>query len=225
MQGLYDTWGVVNPLTLAYYVDYLEATGSRSSDLYALLNTKYLLGKKDVELDWDVWELAFDGDPDLNVYLNRRYQPRALLLGRATPVPDLTAAQAAIRASGFQPLAEVVLEGGEAQAGASGSAQVVSAGTNDMVVTTESAGPGTLLVSQVWYPGWEASIDGGAWQPVLRADGALQAVQLPAGAHEVRLRFRSASYLLGLVVAGVMLVVVGVGWVLGGRRRWQSKEQ
>ena len=63
MHGLDDVWGVVNPLTLAHYEAFWESTGSRSSDLYALLNVKYLLGRKDVALDWDAWELAFDGDP------------------------------------------------------------------------------------------------------------------------------------------------------------------
>ncbi len=215
LHGLYDVWGVANPLTLGYYVAYWNATGSRSTDLYALLNTKYLLGRKDVTLDWDVWELAFDGDPDLNVYRNHRFLPRAHLLGRATPVPDLAAAQAAVRDPAFQPLAEVVVEGGEAQDGPGGAAVLVSQGANDLLLATDSSAPGTLLISQVWYPGWQASIDGGAWQPVLRADGVWQAVQALAGRHEVHLRFRSWSFVVGLVIAVVILLAVGGAWAWG----------
>ena len=219
MHGLEDVWGVANPLTLSHYTAYWDATGSRSTDLYALLNVKYLLGRKDVPLDWDVWELAYDGDPDLNVYRNRRFQPRVHLLGRARPVPDLITAQAAIRDPDFQPLLEVVLEGGEPQDGSGGSAQVAAMGMNDMVVATASSDPGALLIAQTWYPGWEASIDGGPWQPVLRADGALQAVQIPAGSHEVRLRFRSRPLTLGLIAAAVTLLVAIALLLFSGSHR------
>lgn len=222
LHGLYDVWGVANPLTLAYYVDYWNAMGSRSTDQYTLLNSKYLLGRKDVVLDWEVWELVFDGDPDLNVYRNRRFQPRAHLIGRATPVPDLATAQAAVRAPDFRPLAEVILEGGEAQDGPGGSATVVSQGANDLRLKSDSAAAGTLLIGQTWYPGWQASIDGGAWQPVLRADGVWQAVHVPAGRHELHLRFRSLPFFAGLLLAaGVMAAVAGT-WVWGnmmGRQR------
>ncbi|MBX7235069.1 MAG: YfhO family protein [Caldilineales bacterium] len=218
LHGLYDVWGVANPLTLGYYVDYWNAVGSRSTDLYALLNTKYVLGRKDVTLDWQVWELVFDGDPDLNLYRNRRFQPRAHLLGRATPVPDLAAARAAVRSPAFQPLAEAALEGGEAQNGPGGSATVASQRANDMRLMTDSSAPDVLLVSQTWYPGWEARIDGGAWQPVLRADGVWQAVQVPAGQHQVELRFRSRPFVVGLLVAAGVLLAMGGGWV-GERAR------
>ncbi len=216
--GLYDVWGVANPLIITYYNAFWDATASRSTDLYALLNTKYVLGRKDVVLDGAVWELAFDGDPDLNVYRSRRFQPRAHLLGNASPVASLEEAQAAIRATSFRPLDEVVVEGGAAQQGPSGTAQIRSFGVNDVLASTASAAPGTLLVAQTWYPGWEASIDGGAWQPVLRADGALQAVQLPAGAHDVHLRYRSQPLVWGLVIAALTLVAVLAAFVVSLRR-------
>ncbi len=225
LHGLYDVWGVANPLTLSYYVASWNTLGSRSTDLYALHNTKYLLGRKDVVLDQHVWEVVYDADPDLNVYRNRRFQPRAHLLGQARPAPDLATAQAATHAPDFSPLTEVVLEGGEAQDGAGfvasaprpelgtkaqpsgGDAQITSFGVNDVVVATESVGPGTLLVAQTWYPGWQARIDGGPWQPVLRADGVWQAVQVAAGQHEIRLRFRSQPFVVGLVIAVATLLL------------------
>ena len=219
LQGLEDTSGVANPLTLSYYVDYVQSVGGRTSDLYALLNVKYLLGRKDIVLESDAWELAFAGDPDLNVYLNRRFQPRAQVLGRAIAVPDLAAAQNAVRQPGFQPSAEVVIEGGQAQEYAAGRVTRENWGVNDAVVSTESAEPGTLLVSQVWYPGWEASIDGGPWEQVLRADGVWQAVQLSAGSHQVRLRFRSPAFILGLVIALLTLIFVVAVWGVSYRKR------
>ncbi|MCO6452486.1 MAG: YfhO family protein [Caldilineales bacterium] len=217
VHGLDDVWGVVNPLTLAHYEAFWESTGSRSSDLYALLNVKYLLGRKDVELDWDAWELAFDGDPELNVYRNRRVQPRALLLGQATPVPDLSAAQGTIRDAGFMPLRVVVLESGEAQSGAGGEAEILAWNTNDVLIRTESSEPGTLLVAQTWYPGWQARVDDGPWQPVLRADSVWQAVQLPPGQHEISMRFRSNQFVAGLIIAAVVLILALAGIALAGR--------
>ena len=113
LYGLDDVWGIVNPLTLPYYAASWEAPGSRSSDLYALFNVKYVLGRKDVVLDQAVWQLAYDGDPDLNVYVNRHFQPRLHLMGQARSVPDLAAAQQAVISPDFQSLQEVILEGGQ----------------------------------------------------------------------------------------------------------------
>ncbi len=212
VHGLDDVWGVANPLSLAYYNRYWNSMGSRSTDRYALLNVKYLLGKKDVVLDWDAWELAFDGDPDLNVYRYRRFQPRVHLLGKARVVPDQGAAFAALNNPAFQPLTEVILEEGEPLDGPGGSADIMAWETNRVLVRTRSDAAGVLLAAQVWYPGWEASIDGGPWRPVLRADGAFQAVIVPPGEHEVALRFRAPRQMAGLGVALVTLLAVILLW-------------
>jgi disulfide bond formation protein DsbB len=205
--GLDDVWGVVNPLTLTYYADYLEATGGRSSDLYALTNVKYVIARKDVVLDWDNWELALADDPDLNVYRFRRFTPRVLLLGKTRAVDSLAAAQALRGQADFAPLAEVIVEGDEALAGVDGRAEVMAWDLNQVRVQTSSVARGALLVAQSWYPGWQAQVDGGDWQPVLRADGAWQAVIVPAGEHTVVLRFRPLSFFLGLGLAALTLLV------------------
>jgi hypothetical protein len=65
---------------------------------------------------------------------------------------------------------------------------------------TEAPRPTVLAVSQAWYPGWEARVNG-APVPVLRAWGALQAVALPAGKHRVELHLRSRRLGMGLGLA------------------------
>jgi uncharacterized membrane protein YfhO len=76
-----------------------------------------------------------------------------------------------------------------------------------------------LVVSDAWYPGWSATVDGKP-APLLRADYALVGVALPAGRHVVELRFASRPTRAGLALS--LLGVIGalaLGWY--GRKRSQ----
>lgn len=68
-------------------------------------------------------------------------------------------------------------------------------------IKTESNQPGWLLVSNTWYPGWTASVDGKP-SPVVQADGSLSAVAVPAGKHNVHLDYRTPSLQLGMLISG-----------------------
>jgi hypothetical protein len=79
-----------------------------------------------------------------------------------------------------------------------------------------------LVVSENWYPGWTARVDG---QPVTtaRADYALIGVPLPAGARRIELTFFDPAYARGrLITAGALLVTLSLiagGIVMERRRR------
>ena len=105
-----DVGGIVNPLILADVQRYWEGMGSRSSRLYDLLNSRYVIAKKDVTLDWNKFKLVFDGDPNLNVYENRRVLPRAFLVSDVRAVGDHQAAWDGIHLPGFDPSAAAVVE-------------------------------------------------------------------------------------------------------------------
>ena len=78
-----------------------------------------------------------------------------------------------------------------------------------------------LVVSENYYPGWEATADGKR-AVTARADFSLIGVQLPEGARDVELSFKSAVYTTGkfitLIALVVALLLIGAG-VLGERRR------
>jgi uncharacterized membrane protein YfhO len=81
-----------------------------------------------------------------------------------------------------------------------------------MTVLLQGTDPrsGHLLISENWYPDWQATVDG---KPgvVRRADHALLSVDLPSGAREVRLRFDSPAYAEGkLITLGALLVACGM---------------
>lgn len=89
---------------------------------------------------------------------------------------------------------------------------------NGEALTVRAARPGLLIRSEVWAPGWGATIDG---RPVIveRVDCALQGVWLEAGEHTVVFEYAPQGYMLGRWVSvATALVVVGGGWMAARRR-------
>jgi hypothetical protein len=75
--------------------------------------------------------------------------------------------------------------------------------------TVESSVPGVLVVSNRFYPGWTARVDG-AESPLIRVDGVLQGVPLPAGKHRVTLDFLLSHFRL-LVAIALLAALVAIG--------------
>jgi hypothetical protein len=78
----------------------------------------------------------------------------------------------------------------------------------------------SLIVSENYYPGWQASVDGRP-APIGRVQYVLTGVGLPAGARSVELTFRSASYDRGKTITLVSLaaaVLMLAGGLLMNRR-------
>ena len=84
--------------------------------------------------------------------------------------------------------------------GVSGDVRADRSNPNRIEIQVQSEDPGWVVIAQVWYPGWRASLDG---QPVAlqRADYLFQAVPVPAGAHSLVLEYRPLSFYLGLLAS------------------------
>jgi uncharacterized membrane protein YfhO len=80
---------------------------------------------------------------------------------------------------------------------------------NRIVVLAE--GPGRLVLSEIAYPGWTASVDGRRSSSET-VDGLLRGVELAAGRHEVRFEFRPSSVYVGLSLTLVSLAALAYLW-------------
>lgn len=71
---------------------------------------------------------------------------------------------------------------------------------NRITVQVHAASSGYLVIADVWYPGWQARING---EPVkvLRANYLFRAVSVPAGEHEVQFFYRPVWFYLGAVIS------------------------
>lgn len=96
-----------------------------------------------------------------------------------------------------------------------GPARVLAEGAGRLVA--EAEGPGWLVTTLPWYPGWSARLDG-APAAVEIVDGALVGVALPGGRHRVELWYVPA----GLVEGGLVSTLAGLGlagWVVWSAAR------
>ena len=219
VHGLYDIGGVANPLNLGAYETYRWSIGARGDRLYSLLGVKYVLSDKGSAPGDRRLVPVYTEAPEVDVYLNTTAYPLAQLVYGATQVEGPAAALSAVHAAGFDPAETVVLEERPQAVGPPGdgprSLGFIEYATNRMALWVSTPAPAYLLLSEVYYPGWRASVDG---QParILRADYLFRAVYVPAGAHEVRLWFSPPSFWWGLAVS----VATAVGMGVGGVWRW-----
>ncbi len=79
-------------------------------------------------------------------------------------------------------------------------------------------GPGLVVVSDSWFPGWEARLDSQP-VPILRANYALRAIQIPTGKHTVQMLYRPRSLYYGAILTGCGLVYLLVELILFLRER------
>ena len=62
-----------------------------------------------------------------------------------------------------------------------------------------STGRALLVLSELFYPGWKATVNGRPGQ-IVKVDGALRGVAVPNGESQVRLSYSPASFVMGLTL-------------------------
>jgi len=77
--------------------------------------------------------------------------------------------------------------------------------------------PALVVLTDTFYPGWEATVDGQP-VPILRADYLFRAVPITAGSHTVRFTYRPASVRIGAACTAAALVTLAVVGVASRRR-------
>jgi len=208
--GLEDVrgWDGMNPYRFTRLLDlgYLRQNAHpqqhlANPTLLDLLNVKYVFVAADVSLPLSRYSRV----PGTHVplYVNTRVLPRAFLVHRYR-VLDEQALQETLH-DGSTDLARVALleeelpedERPQATTGAaSGVVQVRHYRDTFVELHVTAAARSLLVMSDAHYPGWIAIVDG-VRVPLRRADFALRAIAVPAGAHTVRFEYRPLSVALG----------------------------
>ncbi len=87
-----------------------------------------------------------------------------------------------------------------------GTATITRFSPERIAIEVDTAGAAVLSLAHPHYPGWEASVNGEPAE-LLRAYGALSAIALPAGQHEIELNYNPLSWRIGGLVSLLTLLV------------------
>jgi hypothetical protein len=155
-----------------------------------------------------------------------RYTPsrgRAWCVAEAEVAVDRDDSLQRVCSAEFEPYRRVVLEGTGASA-RTATAELASKvewlvdEPTRVALRVETSAPSHLVISQPHYPGWKARVRG-VDAPLLRADHAFCALDLPAGTSEVELVFEPRSIVVGLAISAAFAALLVAVTVLAWKRR------
>ncbi len=211
-----------SPGSFHAFREVLRNPGSRFLDL---LNLKYLIvpaGASIAPPQQAALALRAVYEGEVNIYERRRALPRVLIVHHADHVPDGEEALRALK-SGYDVSRGVILEGTPRARPAGGlpardgsTVEAQDIGIDSKVFRVRMAREGFLVVSDVYYPGWKAKVDGKRTD-LLRANYLFQAVLVPEGEHQVRIDFEPASLRAGIAVSLLSLALL-VAWARSGSK-------
>src|SRR5215813_8265439 len=163
------------------------------------------------------WRTVFRKD-GVEILRNSRALPRAWLVTEAVAVTDIEAWEA-IRGKSSRPFdprrtALLELEPGKMPA-LSGRplsddsyVRIDAYEPNRLALETKTDQPAVLVVSEMHYPGWVATLDG-VKTSIHNTDYLLRGVVVPAGTHRVEMRYRAPGARNGAIISIFTLLLIG----------------
>jgi hypothetical protein len=203
---------------LQRFHDFVSADYSAGSRIADLLNVRFVVSSEALSLT-RVFEWQ-----GVKVYENADLLPRVWRVQGVTPSRGFEETLSLLRGETFDPRESVIIEpdfldpvaatGRQAEAGARRMAEpeFTRTGPNSFTVSSPAAGPGWVVISQNWFPGWRATVNG-TERPVIRVDGALMAVEI-AGPSRIDFAYRPRwwAWSLALALAAALSLVIAAVW-------------
>lgn len=222
------------------YKIFLEAVGGNPLRMWQLSAAGFLLGPSAIERQLPsgsfqrVLSFNLNPAPDGNftvqessagqhaVFRMLSPSPRYALIGGCEKLDD-KAALAKLASRDWKPFDKIILPLGNSVSdpgghGFCGTVEIIESRPGRVCLKVNAETPGFLRAADKYDPDWKAYVDG-APAEMLRADFIFQAVYIPAGSHQVELRYRPENRFLPAQFAGMAVVAIAaIGLILPGKR-------
>lgn len=179
-----------------------------ASPVFPLLNARYLLTA--APLADPAFRPVFEST-GLHVYENPAALPRCFLVHRVELAANLGAAAQALHRPDFRPAESAIVENGPVSLEPAGtapeSAAIVSDRPTRQEISAHTATAALLVISDSYYPGWQARVDG-LPANIYPTDVGFRGIRVPAGTHRVELRFIPRFLLLSGILSAAALVAL-----------------
>jgi hypothetical protein len=203
----HNTIGGYHPAKLQIYQDLIEhQLGKGNMQVFNMLNTKYFIQQN-----------PQDGKPV--AALNSGAFGPAWFVKAVKPVADANASMSALDNTNLRDTAVVLsADAGKISIGADSAARIeLIKNDNDLIeYKTIANSPQFAVLSEIYYPaGWKAYVDEKE-TPIIKTNYALRGAAVPAGNHQLTLRFDPQSFkngdrvVLWTSILVQLLIVVGI---------------
>lgn len=199
-----------------------------ASKLSAIANVKYILKNKELD-NFSGIDLVYKyetnpGNLPIYIYQNKSWLPRAYFVGKGENFSNIQDLLKKMLQADFEHDKEVLLEGDTEALKTEGRAKVNIESYEDekVIIDVEAKDAGYLVLSDTYYPGWKAYIDGLETR-IYQANYAYRAVQVPSGDHTVVFSYDPISYKIGKGISLGSLGFLAVVGLLSLRRKNEQK--
>ncbi|MBX9695969.1 MAG: YfhO family protein [Cyanobacteria bacterium] len=168
------------------------------------------------------FSLVSETEDRFRIYRNNDSLPNAYLVHKFFVVKNGEEALNKISSSDFDQSSEAVLEAPldkknelekisstwaqKASQAHSDKVRITRRAANSVSMSVTAAGPGLLVLTDTWYPGWKATVDGHA-TAIHRANFVFRGIMIDKGKHSVEFSFMPLSLLCGVALAGAAIAL------------------
>ena len=176
-----------------------------------------------VTLDSNRWQIVNEVD-GVQILRNRRQLPRAWVVAEAIAVNGEQALRRISDDPDFDPRRAVLLEVNPAElpqlpggtVSSDSEVRLMEYQPTQLTIETKAPTNTVLVLSEMFYPGWEATVDGQR-VPIMLANYLLRAVAVPGGEHRIQLRYRAPAARNGAIISALTLATL-LGLFVHSRR-------
>ena len=209
--GIYDAYGYGSLYNRRHeeIIDIIvRSRAPGETNLLNLLNVKYVISPKDLKING--YRMIKKAEK-VSIYENENFLARAFLADKAVVIKDEKKILERMKSKEFEPAREVILEKDFVNVQSAerieyrATADILKYEPGEVIVEAETNEPKFLVLSDTWYPGWKAYVDG-KLDKIYRADYTLRAVYLEPGKHIVKFTYDPFSFKIGMIITLVTLV-------------------
>jgi len=200
-------------------VSYGLLSGARllrpQSPILSALNVKYVLVPSNLAPPIGSPFRQVFANAQVRIYENPQAYPRAYFADTVRGETDPQALLRAVTADGFDGRQLALVE--SAQPPALGTAigvtnadtvTITHSSANQIALSTSAAQQRFLVLSEMYFPGWYATVDG-VETPIYRTNYLFRGIVAPAGRHTVLFVYRPTSALVGVGISLAALAIIG----------------
>lgn len=168
------------------------------------------------------------GQPGFSFYELRNPLPHAFIVHQAKTITNSEDILKEFAREEFNPQKIVLLEEaiekltvGESLLSEIEKAEVIQYLPQKVVISTQVAAPGFLVLTDTHFPGWEAKIDGKPAK-IYQANSVFRAVKVEPGKHQVEFEYKPRSFYLGAAVSSatfLLMIIFSLYWLVRTRKK------